>query len=162
MFPSEQSEVTDEFLYYNGIKKSLNAKRRWMFTQQWWCFRTRGESRSSVSRPRSAAAVATCSMFSLQVLFRVTDRDLSQIGLYRHLEILLQQIPRCAIGNEITMATASQHALPLFLPFPPRTPLFILVNDSVTQTPQLLGGGSRLNGRRSKNTLPIVLRAWYS
>lgn len=81
-------------------------------------------------------------MFSLKVLFSVTVRDLLQIGLYRHLEILPQQIPHVSseMKLECPPPPPPQYSLLFFLSVSLRKSLFILVNDSVTCMDQLLGG----------------------
>lgn len=79
-------------------------------------------------------------MFSLKVLFSVTDRDLSQIGLYRHLEILPQQIPHVLSEMKLECPPPQQYGLLFFLSISLGMSLFILVNDSVTCMDQLLGG----------------------
>lgn len=105
--------------------------------------------------------IATCSVFSLKVLFSVTDQDLSQIGLYSHLEILPWQIPHVLSEMKLecppphNMAYCFSSAFPLkcrhsFLWMIP-WPAWISSLEGILFEWLMLG-----------NTIYIVLHVWYS
>lgn len=93
-------------------------------------------------------------MFSLKVLFNVTDQDFLQIGLYHHLQNPSSANPSCAIWNEIRMSTTAQYGLLFFLlSISLEMSPFILVNDTVTHMDRVLEGGDLgwMDGARKHN-----------
>lgn len=101
-------------------------------------------------------------MFSLKVLFSVTDLDLLQIGLYRHLEILPQQIPLVLSEMKLECPPPHNMAYCFFLSVSLGMSLFILVNDSVTCMDQLLGGDLVWMDDTQKHNLHCAVRVVFS